>query len=39
MVEGQEEAVNSDMLRENAHGSMRISNPERNTRISFGGRG
>jgi len=39
MVEGQEEAVNSDMLRENAHGSMRISNPERNTKISFGGRG
>jgi len=39
MVNGQEEAVNSDMLRENAHGSMRISNPERNTRISFGGRG
>jgi len=39
MVNGQEEAVNSDMLRENAHGSMRISTPERNTKISFGGRG
>ena len=39
MVNGQEEAVNSDMLRENAHGSMRISSPERHTKISFGGRG
>ena len=39
MVNGQEEAVNSDMLRENAHGSMRISTPERHTKISFGGRG
>lgn len=39
MVDGQEEAINSDMLRENAHSSMRISNPERNTKVSFGGRG
>ena len=38
MVYGQEEAVNSDLLKENVHSTMRINNPERQTRISFGGR-
>ena len=31
------EAVESDMLRENAHPTMAISKPERQTRVTFGG--
>jgi hypothetical protein len=31
------EAVDNNMMKENAHSSMRFQNPERNTRISFGG--
>jgi hypothetical protein len=33
------EAVDNNMMKENAHSSMRFQNPERNTRISFGGSG
>ena len=33
----QMEAVESDMLRENAHPTMAISKPERQTRVTFGG--
>lgn len=36
-VEGQMEAVDNDMLRENQHSTMRISKPERQSRVSFGG--
>lgn len=31
------EAVDNNMMKENAHSNMRFQNPERNTRISFGG--
>jgi len=31
------EAVDSDMLRENAHSSMAISKPDRQSRVTFGG--
>ena len=31
------EAVDNNMMKENAHSSMRFQNPERNTRVSFGG--
>ena len=31
------EAVDNNMMKENAHSSMRFQSPERNTRISFGG--
>ena len=33
------EAVDNNMMKENAHSSMRFQNPERNTRISCGGSG
>jgi hypothetical protein len=33
----QMEAVDSDMMRENAHSTMKISNPDRQTRVTFGG--
>jgi len=33
----QMEAVDSDMLRENAHSSMAISKPDRQSRVTFGG--
>jgi hypothetical protein len=33
------EAVDNNMMKENAHSSMRFQNPERNTRVSFGGSG
>jgi hypothetical protein len=36
-VEGQMEAVDNDMLRENQHSTMRITKPERQSRVSFGG--
>jgi hypothetical protein len=29
------QAVDNDMMRENAHSSMRINNPERTSRVSF----
>lgn len=32
------EAVDNEMLRENAHSSMRIQNPERTSRTTFGSR-
>ena len=31
------EAVDSDMMRENAHSTMTISNPDRQSRVTFGG--
>ena len=31
------EAVESDMLRENAHPTMAIGKPERQSRVTFGG--
>lgn len=31
------EAVDNNMMKENAHSSMRFQQPERNTRVSFGG--
>lgn len=31
------EAVDNNMMKENAHSTMRFQNPERNTRVSFGG--
>ena len=31
------EAVDNNMMKENAHSTMRFQQPERNTRISFGG--
>ena len=33
----QMEAVDHDMMRENAHSTMTISNPERQSRVTFGG--
>ena len=33
----QMEAVDHDMMRENAHSSMRISNADRQSRVTFGG--
>ena len=33
----QMEAVDSDMLRENAHSTMRIGNADRQSRVTFGG--
>ena len=33
----QMDAVDSDMLRENAHSTMTISNPDRQSRVTFGG--
>ena len=33
----QMEAVDSDMMRENAHSSMTISKPDRQSRVTFGG--
>jgi|TARA_R100000455_G_C6256290_1_gene112087 hypothetical protein len=33
----QMEAVDTDMLRENSHSTMRINSPERQSRITFGG--
>ena len=33
----QMEAVDQDMMRENAHSTMTISNPERQSRVTFGG--
>jgi hypothetical protein len=33
------EAVDNEMMRENAHSSMRIQPPERSTRTTFGSRG
>ena len=33
----QMEAVDSDMMRENAHSTMTISNPDRQSRVTFGG--
>lgn len=30
-------AVDQNMMRENAHSSMRIENPQRNSKVSFGG--
>ena len=35
----QMEAVDSDMMRENAHSTMTISNPDRQSRVTFGGSG
>ena len=32
-----QEAVDQDLMRENAHSSMKISNPDRQTRVNFGG--
>jgi hypothetical protein len=32
------EAVDNEMMRENAHSTMRIQNPERSSRTTFGGR-
>ena len=34
----QMEAVDSDMMRENAHSTMTISRPDRQSRVSFGGK-
>jgi len=31
------EAVDSDLMRENSHSTMRISNPDRQQRVTFGG--
>ena len=31
------EAVETDILRENAHSTMRIDKPERQSRVTFGG--
>lgn len=31
------QAVDNDMMRENAHSSMRINRPERNSRVTFAG--
>jgi hypothetical protein len=31
------QAVDNELLKSNAHGSMRITNPERQSRVSFGG--
>ena len=31
------EAVDSDMMRENAHSTMTISKPDRQSRVTFGG--
>lgn len=31
------EAVDNNMMKENAHSTMRFQKPERNTRVSFGG--
>ena len=31
------EAVDNNMMKENAHSTMRFQQPERNTRVSFGG--
>jgi hypothetical protein len=31
------QAIDNDMMRENAHGSMRINNPERDSRVTFSG--
>ena len=33
----QEDAVDHDMMRENAHSTMRISNADRQSRVTFGG--
>ena len=33
----QMEAVDSDMMRENAHSTMTINKPDRQSRITFGG--
>jgi hypothetical protein len=33
----QVEAVETDVLRENAHSTMRIGKPERQSRVTFGG--
>ena len=33
----QMDAVDQDMMRENAHSTMTISNPERQSRVTFGG--
>jgi hypothetical protein len=32
------EAVDNEMMRENAHSSMRIQNPERSSKTTFGNR-
>ena len=34
----QMEAVDQDMMRENAHSTMTISRPDRQSRVSFGGK-
>ena len=33
----QMDAVDSDMMRENSHSTMRITNPDRQSRVTFGG--
>jgi len=33
----QMQAVDSDMMRENAHSTMTISKPDRQSRVTFGG--
>lgn len=37
LAQDQIHAVDNDMMRENAHASMRINRPERNSRVSFSG--
>ena len=32
-----QDAVDQDLMRENAHNSMTISKPDRQTRVNFGG--
>jgi len=33
----QMDAVDQDMMRENSHSTMKISNPDRQSRVTFGG--
>lgn len=38
-AQGQQDAVDNDMFRINGHPTMKIGQPERQSRVSFGGRG
>lgn len=37
MSQDQMDAVDQDMMRENSHSTMRIGNPDRQSRVTFGG--
>ena len=37
VIKNQQDAVDHDMMRENAHSTMTINKPDRQSRVTFGG--